>query len=262
MGVLIGPDLFYRDGKVVGDPSKRAKTDTSLKGWKKDLRLAEENAEEPARVLAKVQEIIKSTYKILLSRGRMGCFVWCADIGLRDYFRKRLSLVSSPLETVVVPFPASIVNDPGAERFIRYAPLYSLKAAAGVFGEPDSAHCIGWVKVPITTRLTEKHFVVQVVGRSMQPLIQDGAYCLFRFGVEGSRDGRIVLAQHAGIADPETGGSYTVKRYRSTKRKDAEYEWQHRSISLEPINPDFLPLRMSAEGAEELRIVAEFVAAL
>jgi hypothetical protein len=35
--VLIGADLRFENGKVIGDPGKRARTDSSLKGWKKAL---------------------------------------------------------------------------------------------------------------------------------------------------------------------------------------------------------------------------------
>jgi hypothetical protein len=36
----------------------------------------------------------------------------------------------------------------------------------------------------------------------------------------------VVLVEHRDIADPETGGSYTVKRYRSRKAAGAE-GWRH-----------------------------------
>jgi DUF2075 family protein len=43
-------------------------------------------------VAAKVQYIIKSTYKVLLTRGRKGCFVWCEDPALRQYLRERVGM--------------------------------------------------------------------------------------------------------------------------------------------------------------------------
>ena len=92
LGVLIGPDLVFADGKAQGDPAKRAKTDSSLKGWKKSFKEAKGNEELREQVLEKVQQIIKCTYKVLLSRGRKGCFVWCADAQLREYLKERLAL--------------------------------------------------------------------------------------------------------------------------------------------------------------------------
>jgi len=38
VGVIVGPDLVVRNGEVVTDPAKRAKTDTSLKGYKKLMK--------------------------------------------------------------------------------------------------------------------------------------------------------------------------------------------------------------------------------
>ncbi len=93
LGVLIGNDLIMRDGKVTGDPERRAKTDASLKGWKKDFKSAAGNLQLQQGVRDRVDSIIKSTYKVLLSRGRRGCFVWCADLNLRDHFKKRLALM-------------------------------------------------------------------------------------------------------------------------------------------------------------------------
>jgi hypothetical protein len=84
-------------------------------------------------------------------------------------------------------------------------------------------------------------FIAKVVGRSMEPKIPNGSWCLFRAPVAGSRNGRILLAQLHEISDPENGGSYTVKRYR---RSTIEAEDGRRAgqIALEPINPEFDPI--------------------
>ncbi|MBI5882344.1 MAG: hypothetical protein HZB91_04485 [Elusimicrobia bacterium] len=51
----------------------------------------------------------------------------------------------------------------------------------------------------------------------MEPLIPDGSYCVFRSERGGSRDGKVVLVEYAGLQDPDTGMCYTVKKYRSEK---------------------------------------------
>ncbi len=73
-------------------------------------------------------------------------------------------------------------------------------------------------------------FVSQVVGRSMEPLIPDASYCIFRRIPAGTRQGKVVLAQHHGIADVETGGSYTVKRYESQKQESDGERAAHAEI--------------------------------
>lgn len=84
VGVIIGDDLRYKDGKVVTDYSKRANTDQSMKGIK---GLAKENPEKASQV---AEEIIKNTYRTLMTRGMKGCYVYCTDEKLADYLRMRL----------------------------------------------------------------------------------------------------------------------------------------------------------------------------
>jgi SOS-response transcriptional repressor LexA len=69
-----------------------------------------------------------------------------------------------------------------------------------------------------------------------------------------------VLAQHRGISDPETGDSFTVKRYRSANRT-VEGEVVGR-IELEPLNPDFDPIVLTPRGAGDAHVIAELVAVL
>ena len=70
-------------------------------------------------------------------------------------------------------------------------------AAAGAFGEPQHVEedRFEWVAVESGHRLREGMFVTQVVGRSMEPTIPDGAWCLFRAPVAGTRQGKTVLVQ-------------------------------------------------------------------
>ena len=39
-------------------------------------------------------------------------------------------------------------------------------------------------------------FVARIAGRSMEPRIPDGSLCVFRAGVTGSREGRLVLVEY------------------------------------------------------------------
>lgn len=85
VGVIIGDDIRYENGKIVTDFSKRASTDQSLKGIKK---LYKEDSKS-ANIIA--DKIIKNTYRTLMSRGMKGCYVYCKDENLRDYIRKSLT---------------------------------------------------------------------------------------------------------------------------------------------------------------------------
>ncbi len=104
-------------------------------------------------------------------------------------------------------------------------------------------------------------FVAQVVGRSMEPVIPDGAYCLFAAPVAGTRQGKTVLVQLRDATDPDTGERFTVKRYESKKAKAGD-TWRHEKITLKPINPDFKPIILTGSDEGQLQVSAELVEVL
>jgi DUF2075 family protein len=81
VGVIIGPDLLIRDGKVVTDPSKRASSDKSVFVWKKRMN------EAPQQATAELDLIINSTYRTLMTRGMKGCYIFSEDEETRNWFR-------------------------------------------------------------------------------------------------------------------------------------------------------------------------------
>lgn len=83
-GVIIGDDMRYENGKIITDFTKRAKTDQSLKGIKKLY------SENPQKALKEADEIIKNTYRTLMTRGMKGCYIYCTDKNLADHFRECL----------------------------------------------------------------------------------------------------------------------------------------------------------------------------
>jgi SOS-response transcriptional repressor LexA len=168
---------------------------------------------------------------------------------------------AAPAVPVAAVLPFRRVMPTEDEKYRTCVPLLALKAAAGAFGGSQDIEAEDWV-VPETSRpLRPGMFVAQVVGRSMEPDVPDGAWCLFRSPVEGSRQGKIVLVQHRDISDPETGGSYTLKRYRSRKAAGAG-GWRHTEIRLEPLNPEFAPIVLRERDEGEVHVAAELVQVL
>ncbi len=148
-----------------------------------------------------------------------------------------------------------------AGRFETHLPVYSLQAAAGYFGEGHEVEVEGWVEVPgEVARIDDSMFVSQVVGRSMEPLIPNGSYCIFRRIPAGSRQGKVVLVQHHDIADAESGGSYTVKRYESHKQESDGAVVG--TIELRPVNPEFEPIVLEPGDEAEVQVIAELVTVL
>jgi DUF2075 family protein len=84
IGVIIGPDLVVRDGVAHTHPERRSRQDQSIKGYKKAM------VSDPAGARAKVDAIIRNTYRTLLTRGMKGCYVYCTDPETAAYFRARI----------------------------------------------------------------------------------------------------------------------------------------------------------------------------
>jgi uncharacterized protein len=85
VGVIVGPDFKFRQGKVVTNPGARSKNDSSIKGIKK---LAEES---PGYAKQQADLIIKNTYRTLMTRGMKGCYVWATDEETNMVFRELAS---------------------------------------------------------------------------------------------------------------------------------------------------------------------------
>jgi len=85
VGVIIGADFKVVDGKLVSDPAGRASTDVSLHGYKKEFK------EDPEVATRKADQIIRNTYRTLMTRGMKGCYIYCTDPEVANYFRQRLA---------------------------------------------------------------------------------------------------------------------------------------------------------------------------
>ncbi len=81
VGIIIGLDLRYENGRVITDRTKRAKSDNSVRGESLIPGMTKEEL---------VDRIIRNTYRTLLSRGQKGCYIYCEDKPLSEYLKKRL----------------------------------------------------------------------------------------------------------------------------------------------------------------------------
>jgi len=181
------------------------------------------------------------------------------------YRRLRSDTVAAGREMVprLLPPRLRVIEPTAEQRYVTCVPLIPLKAAAGAFGDPQAVRDeeFEWVAFATRYRLRPGMFVAQVVGKSMEPTIPAGAYCLFRSPVEGTRQGKTVLVQLRDITDPETSQRYTVKRYESEKATDGD-SWRHTRITLKPVNPAFDPIVLSGADDQQVQVIAEFIEAL
>lgn len=81
VGVIVGEDFVVRNGKVITNASKRASSDKSVHGYKKQL------LENPTETLKMIDLVIKNTYRTLMTRGMKGCYVYFVDEETRNYFK-------------------------------------------------------------------------------------------------------------------------------------------------------------------------------
>jgi SOS-response transcriptional repressor LexA len=141
-------------------------------------------------------------------------------------------------------------------------PLIPLRIAAGGFSAgAEAPEPEGWVTVERRGRL-EEMFAAYVSGRSMEPLIPDGALCLFRRNPTGTRQGRVVLVQDRRIVDPDTGGSFTIKRYRRVTEITDEQSREGVVVHLLPENQDYTPIVLTDIPEGDVVVVAEFIEVL
>jgi len=170
------------------------------------------------------------------------------SVTFRDFDRKLERLFAEQLEPEVP--------------WVTHLPQYPLRAAAHHFDEDmevEEAEAEAWVRVS-GLRLTRDMFVAHVVGRSMEPLIPDGSLCVFRRNVVGTRQGKLLLIRQLGAS--QGGGEFTIKRYRSAKR-ETEEGWEHATIRLEPLNPEFDAWELTPDRFNEtFRVIGEFLRVL
>lgn len=176
--------------------------------------------------------------------------------------------ISEPREVMVEDFSRALPRlyrelvHSTVQPFVTHLPRYSLAVAAGKFLEnrevSQEEGDEGWEEAPPGLPPTPAMFVARIAGRSMEPRIPDGSLCVFRAGVTGSREGRLVLVEYLG------GGAndrHTVKIYQSVKEQRSDGTWTHQSIRLRPINPEFEAWELDPEE-DRFRIVAEFLQVL
>ena len=254
VGVIIGDDLKYdAGGQEYFVDWKSYKDAAGKKGLKENPQM--------------LSRLVRNIYKTLMSRGMKGCYVYICDRPLREYIENRLAALEvdhfsdddSGSNIVKMRINEKISEE---LKYTECLPIYSFAAACGKFGLGEDVNVEGWVKVSNAVALNRNMFIVKSSGKSMEPLIPDGSYCIFRAPVVGTRNNKIVLVQHNDFTDPETGGSYSIKKYFSEKSFKSDGSWMHEQIVLRPINQDYKPIIVDPEIEGRFTVIAEFVGLL
>jgi SOS-response transcriptional repressor LexA len=172
---------------------------------------------------------------------------------------ERMSVVVDAFTRVVERLYVEHVGQVVVRPFETHLPVYSVQAAAGGLSEEREVEMDveAWVPAPEGIHLSKDMFVAHVVGRSMEPRIPDGSLNLFRLNPQGSRSGKCLLIERFGITDQSA--RYTVKIYTSEKDKHPDGQWEHKSITLKPLNREFSEWNVEPQDfaviAEWLRVI-------
>jgi uncharacterized protein len=262
VGVLWGPDLVYEPGS----------------GWRGERGRSEDWV--VSRSGDRFTDLVKNTYRVLLSRGLKGCYVHFLDQNTEAFVRSRTEGLDASGHLTRpatqrpqrrrsqpdLPDHIRIVSNDYVQPYVNAVPLLDLQLAAGYFSNEQNTALepTVWVSLPDSFRISRGLFVAQVTGESMNRRIPSGAWCLFKTDPVGSRENKIVVAEHRNVSDADTSTHVTVKRYRSVKVENEQGEWRHARIVLLPdsTEPRYKPIELSPKEAEDLKIVAEFVAVL
>jgi phage repressor protein C with HTH and peptisase S24 domain len=255
IGVIIGNDFIVRDGKVVIQPLEHPSRDKALSGIRGRLK------KEPEAALTAATEVIKNTYRTLMTRDQKGCFIFCTDQETREYFQQiagRELEQQDPAELEASNahsrsyrgLDLPVVSFEQAKPYQGYVPIFDLEIAA---------QNNEWVQLPEHINTTQGMFVTRVVGESMNKRIINGSWCLFKANPGGSRNGKIVLVQHRDIEDPDHGGTYTVKTYHSEKIEEEGMLVNQRIVLKPETNAyGYSPIVVESDG-EELVVVGEYL---
>jgi uncharacterized protein len=244
VGVLVGEELRFDVARSSFHVDWDAYKDSS---GKKSLK------EDPEQLSL----LVRNIYKVLMSRGMRGCYVFFMDKAVEEHFRRRMPTpslksvrLSGSTDSLLVPYENAL-------------PLLDLRAVAdsgyqalgGLFAEGMEQT---WVPVP-GGPFPRDRFLVRARGDSMEPVIPDGALCRFRLDPGGSRKGKIVLCLIEGFAGESPLA--LIKRYYSirTGARDRDLG-EAEEIILQSENEAHDPIHLAPD--EQLRILGIFEAVI
>ncbi|MCK0157259.1 DUF2075 domain-containing protein [Cellulophaga sp. F20128] len=214
----------------------------------------DKNGKQSIKDPKELKAFIINIYKTIMLRGIKGTYVYVCDPLLREYFKTFIPNYKSEQPITKIVFKTENIKP-----FENAIPLYDLQVAAGNFGEIQQVEEVNWLNIPDKIKPSKDLFACQVVGESMNKVIPNGTYCLFRKYSGGSRNGQIVLVEHTNIHDLDFGSCYTVKEYESKKYED-ENGWKHQSIILKPLSTDntYENIILEDEDLSSFKVVGVF----
>ncbi len=236
-GVIIGPELDYdfenQEFIVYKDRYKDKNGKNSIKDSKVLL------------------DFVINIYKTILLRGIEGTYIYVCNPNLRRYFSEFIPIYQEKTKQEKL---LKILDEPNEHT----VPFYDLEIAAGNFSDLQAVGYSKFIEVPDLS-FSQDYFICKVVGESMNKVIPNGSFCLFKKYTGGSRNGLITLVEGSEIFDSETGAHYTIKEYSSKKVTDEE-GWHHEEIILKPVSTkSYQQIVLRDEETINFKVIGLFV---
>jgi hypothetical protein len=176
------------------------------------------------------------------------------------------SAVESTSASVAGQARIRVINPRPEERYVRCLPLIPLDEKEGLLGDPQKigldSYWDKWVVVETGRSLRPGMFVAQVLGKSMEPVIADGAYCLFASPVNGPREGKVVVVHLRGQYSPGSGERHVIRRYESEQAQGGDSPWRRFKVTLHSANHEFNPIVIDIDDEAAVVVKAEFLETL
>ena len=82
IGLIVADDLIYRNNKVETDYTKHPQSANEFRRpYQKRIK------SEDVYI---IDQLIRNTYRVLLSRGQKGCYIYCMDKKLKSFLESEL----------------------------------------------------------------------------------------------------------------------------------------------------------------------------
>ena len=233
VGVIFGSDITYsfKEGNWVAHP-KSSKDPV--------VRAAKD----------KFADLIKNTYRVLLSRGLKGCYVYFLDPDTEKFFRSRMDVAGEVHHGI---------HEEEIEPYINALPMVDLRALENIsLSEWRAQMEKGWkgdFRRVSGGPFLRNRFLVRAEDASMEPLIPKDALCEFRIPSDESPENTIVLAGINTYSRKASGA--TIKRYQRLSVIQAGGISETTKIFLSPENKAFALLELR-EGVDSLEILGIF----
>lgn len=220
----------------------------------KEENYFDKNGKQSIKDPKELKAFILNIYKTIMLRGIKGTYIYVCDPLLKAHFEYFVPKYKTDQVGIKTLFKTENIKP-----FENSIPLYSLKVAAGEFGEIQQIEDVQWLNIPEKIKPSKDLFACQVIGESMNKVIPNGAICLFRKYSGGSRNGQIVLVENTNMHDSDFGSCYTVKEYDSKKYED-EYGWKHESIILKPLSTEssYENIALDDEDLTTFKVIGTF----